>query len=262
MSLPSAASLEAVSRRAWPAVEEAWQGGWLLRAGGGYTRRANSVQPVGPPDGPLPAAIERAAAWYRARALRPVFKLTDAAVPAALDDALAGAGWTIEVPTLVMVREPAAAGPEPAALPPGYALSLDGDAGADWADAYARWHGLPPSSAERHLAIVRRIRPERAAARVRDAGGRLVAIGLAVADGPWTGLFDLVTDPELRGRGLGRGLVRHLLAWGAARGAAAAYLQVEERNRGARRLYGHLGFVDAYRYRYRAAPDPPPTGAA
>lgn len=260
MSLPSAASLEAVSLRAWPAVEEAWQGGWLLRASGGYTRRANSVQPIGEPGDALPAAIGRAAAWYRARTLRPVFKLTDIAVPATLDEALAEAGWLIEVPTLVMTRPPAAA-PEPPPLPAGHALSLDGDAGADWADAYSRWHGLPADAAARHLAIVGRIRPPRAAARLRDGHGRLVAIGLAVADGPWTGLFDLVTDPERRGRGLGRALVGRLLAWGAARGAAAAYLQVEERNRGARRMYGHLGFAEAYRYWYRVAPDRPPPGA-
>ncbi|MBZ0269252.1 GNAT family N-acetyltransferase, partial [bacterium] len=132
-------------------------------------------------------------------------------------------------------------------------LTLDAAPGTDWVESYARWHDLPPASIRWHRAIVERIGPPHVAARVRDGAGRLVAIGLAVADGPWVGLFDLVTAPELRSRGIGRALLGGLLGWGAGEGASAAYLQVEEPNERARGMYGHSGFATAYRYWYRVA---------
>ncbi len=38
--------IERLSMRAWPALEEEWLDGWLLRAAQGYTDRANSVNPA------------------------------------------------------------------------------------------------------------------------------------------------------------------------------------------------------------------------
>jgi ribosomal protein S18 acetylase RimI-like enzyme len=72
-----------------------------------------------------------------------------------------------------------------------------------------------------------------------------------VADGDWVGLFEIGTVPHRRRRGLASDLVHRLLAWGAGRGAEAAYLQVMEANAPARALYAGLGFTEAYRYWYR-----------
>ena len=69
--------------------------------------------------------------------------------------------------------------------------------------------------------------------------------------GDYVGIFDIVTTPPLRGRGLGRDLVLHLLSWAQAQGARRSYLQVTLSNTPAPRLYGGLGFREAYQYWYR-----------
>jgi ribosomal protein S18 acetylase RimI-like enzyme len=68
---------------------------------------------------------------------------------------------------------------------------------------------------------------------------------------PWIGLFDINTRIDCRNRGLAHQLVSALLAWGKTNAAIHAYLQVEENNSPARRLYDKLGFKDNYRYWYR-----------
>ncbi len=39
-------ALEHAAALAWPGTEQHWHDGWLLRAGGGYTSRANSAVPL------------------------------------------------------------------------------------------------------------------------------------------------------------------------------------------------------------------------
>ena len=83
---------------------------------------------------------------------------------------------------------------------------------------------------------------------------RPVSCGLAVLEGPYVGLFDLVTDPALRRRGFGTELILRLLAWAQERGASTAYLQVMLDNKPAQNLYARLGFEEIYQYWYRVLP--------
>ena len=76
-------------------------------------------------------------------------------------------------------------------------------------------------------------------------------INLGVRDGDAVGLFALFVIEKGRRRGLGRPLVEETLAIAADRGATFAYLQVEDANVPARRLYEKLGFAEAYPYWYR-----------
>ncbi len=60
----SFAELAAVTARAWQPVESEPLGAWRLRAAGGFTRRANSVLPLGDPGLPPGEAFERIEQWY------------------------------------------------------------------------------------------------------------------------------------------------------------------------------------------------------
>src|SRR5262249_1011848 len=74
------------------------------------------------------------------------------------------------------------------------------------------------------------------------AGGTTVAIGRGVVTGNWLGIAAMAARPEHRGNGLARRILRTLLAWGARRGAARCYLQVETANAPAVALYTGAGF--------------------
>jgi len=84
--------------------------------------------------------------------------------------------------------------------------------------------------------------------------GRTVATGrLSLADG-WGGLTAIEVVPACRRAGLGTAVTAGLAAQAIARGAERIFLQVEEDNTAARRLYARFGFADRHRYHYRIAP--------
>jgi ribosomal-protein-alanine N-acetyltransferase len=55
-------------------------------------------------------------------------------------------------------------------------------------------------------------------------------------------LADLAVEEDVRGRGVGTGLVRAFAREAGARGARRLYLEVRASNEGARRFYDRLGF--------------------
>ena len=93
MALPGVLAIETAGLKAWPGIEVERDGGWVLRAANGYTKRANSVQSLDPDDDKNAGRrILAADSWFRARNLPPVFRQTPLAGPAivaALDDL----GW-------------------------------------------------------------------------------------------------------------------------------------------------------------------------
>lgn len=257
------AALERAADAALRGAERVDEGGWTLRADGrGVVRRANSVLPVpvGPsaavPEGAaaLAARVARVEAWYRARGRPARFQLSPAAEPEGLAAALASAGYRLEVPVLVLTRPLDPASDAAAARDDGTAARTSVDVAdapsAAWAAAYTSV--LPEAERDERLRLAAASPEPRAfAALGRDA------CGLAVRHGAWLGVFDVATRPEARGRGAATRVTRALVAWGAARGARSAYLQVAEDNAAARALYARLGFVAAYRYVYARAPDEP-----
>lgn len=62
-------------------------------------------------------------------------------------------------------------------------------------------------------------------------------------------LLTIAVEPELQGRGIGRGLMADFLAEAAARGAESVFLEVAENNVSALALYRGVGFAEAGRRR-------------
>lgn len=61
--------LARVAARAWRPLESSRLGEWELRAAAGFTRRANSVLPLGAPGVPLDEALDVVRRWYGERGL-------------------------------------------------------------------------------------------------------------------------------------------------------------------------------------------------
>ncbi|MCZ2857939.1 GNAT family N-acetyltransferase [Blastococcus sp. VKM Ac-2987] len=240
--------LERLAARTWRGLEEQPYGDWLLRAGGGFTGRANSVLVVGdPPAGPA-AAVADVTSWYADRGLRPC-----AAVPSSgaedADAAFAAAGWTRDEDTLVLT---APAGPWPGT---GVPVELADAPDAAWLAGY-RYRGaaLPPSAA----AVLRNAdQPRFATVRLvpEPAPPAAVARG-GLCDG-WLVVSAVTVDDEHRRRGLATAVMAALAADARTRGGHSCLLQVAASNGPALALYARLGFTEHHRYAYRWAPVPP-----
>jgi ribosomal protein S18 acetylase RimI-like enzyme len=85
------------------------------------------------------------------------------------------------------------------------------------------------------------------------SGDDIVAVGRAVADAGWAGVFGMATLPQARSRGAGRDVLATLAGWAGAHEADSMYLQVERDNIPALRLYERTGFREMCGFHYRTA---------
>ena len=84
-------------------------------------------------------------------------------------------------------------------------------------------------------------------------GDAVVAVGRAVVDDGWVGVFGMATRPAARRTGAARSVLASLAQWAEDLGAARMYLQVERDNFPALRLYERAGFRVMCGFHYRAA---------
>lgn len=249
MALPDPAALEAAGLRCWPGVESEWDGRWVRRAANGYTQRANSVQCLDPADdADAPARIAAAADWFRARNIRPTFRVTPLAGPstiAALDEA----GWAEIDHSHVFAMELGSI----AADPRGHLHDLLDPA---FLAAQQQLRSYDDSKLARLRAVLEQIDIPARGVVVRDSDGAAVASGIFdVADGiVYAG--NIITDAARRRQGFGVALMRSGLAWAQSAGASVAALNVAADNPNGQALYRSLGYERRYDYHYRYAVTP------
>lgn len=243
--------IEEASLNAWPAHQSLLDRGWLLRFADGYTRRANSVNPVyaveSEGESEVLERVARCEAHYRTHKQPTIFKLTPLVQPAYLDELLATRGYIKEAMTMVRQRNLA----DPMLVNETQGVVQIEDTISDiWIKNFAQFSDLKDGQVTALRGILHNIAPTTGYATLR-VNGEVVSCGLAVVEGTIVGLYDIVTATAARGRGYGVHMLATLLAWSKEQGAMLAYLQVMDNNLPAKRLYDKLGFTELYSYWYR-----------
>lgn len=237
--------MEELSLNAWPCLETVYYDGWVLRFAGGYTRRANSVNPIYPSVLNLNDKIAYCELIYAARELRTVFKITPSVDPSDLDGMLADRGYVKDAKTSVQsIALAEGDGPEL------YTVTIDPGITEDWLGAFCRLNNIDSCFRPVMRKTLTRIVPRTCFIRLTHQN-QIVAVGLGMMECDCLGLFDLVVDVHLRHQGLGREIMLNLMQWGRDNGAHRAYLQVMLNNTPALRFYRRLGFKEIYQYWYR-----------
>ncbi|MFE9724485.1 GNAT family N-acetyltransferase [Streptomyces sp. NPDC005794] len=238
--------LALATARAWQPVESEPLGDWRLRAAGGFTRRANSVLPLGDPGLPLGEALGHVRHWYGERGL-PAYIQTATGAEGTQERLCADLeehGWRREVTAEVRIAALAPVG------------DLDADVSAVrtaretddlWLSRYQRSTTPGPD-----VLKVLGSGPSVWFASVPgdDPAGVPAAIGRCVVDGRWAGFMAVEVGPEYRRRGLATAVMTALARTALDEGASAAWLQVEADNEGARALYDGMGFATHHRYHH------------
>lgn len=243
MTLPDAEAFERAGLLAWPGIEEKWDGSWIRRAAGGYTKRANCTQCFDPDDfEDADVRVISASSWMVMRKIKPVFRVTPLSSPE-LNATLDEAGWRTIDPSHL------------------YAMEL----GEHEADGEAQYFDvLDP----KFLAVAQRLQAYDDAAmtgmknlltafKVPAAGvivyrdGEAVASSIMAVAGDIVITGNVVTDPTRRRQGLAGAMMRSGLAWARKNGARVAALNVQADNEAAKALYAGLGYSHQYDYHYR-----------
>lgn len=280
----SAEDLQRIAAATWLPEDSAWlhadnlraeerdeppsvQAGWLLRANGGVTHRANSALPLGDPGMPPEQALELVTAWFAERDQRPAFLIHSSAGTTELAPACAAiaprfrdAGLAPSKPTLVLTaatREVAGGADRPAeAAPGGLEIVEHDEPHAVHFEAWGCPVGSPGHEAYRRLLCGPESRTFFSAIE-RGADGATTLVGtvrLAMAQ-KWAVVSDLVVAPAYRRRGAGRALVRAAAAGAAVRGVRSALVQVQAGNEASLGLMASAGFTEHHRYWHARVPE-------
>ena len=219
--------------------------GWILRFADGYTKRANSVNPLYSSTIAIDEKIHFCEYVYQQKNLPVVFKLTAAAYPGDLDEQLHAKGYQIDSPTSVQTIDLSAVNFQ------GVSSAAFQDELSDaWLENFCRMSIVPTMHTKTLQKILVNSVPERCFVSIQS-NHRIVACGLGVLQSGYVGLFDIVTDKEFRNRGYAQQIVKSILDWGKHHQAQTGYLQVMIDNVPALNLYSKIGFTEQYQYWYR-----------
>ena len=236
--------VEETCLNAWPAPRQVLFAGWVLRFGGGLTRRANSANPLGERRIDADQLIAGCEALYRHHRQPTIFRLPSL-IDHGLDVRLAALGYRLEGLSLVLYGE---IGAVPAVRDP--AVRLLSRPNSQWFAAMAALQRHTGKEAGLYRRIVGHLAVPAAFAALSDDRGIVALAYGAIHDGLIC-YQSVVTDPSRQRRGYGRRIIATLAAWAADQGAIGACLEVEAANAAARALYDALGFTELYRYHYR-----------
>jgi len=241
--------LERIAALGWRGLHTERLGDWLLRASGGWTGRANSVLPLGHPGTDLDAALGHIRQWYADQGLPALIQVPLPAC-AELREALHARGWADAWGAFVLTAPAAGVLPNLPRRQDLPAVEFADEPTPAWLAAYHYRGGTLPTVA---VEVLRTGDQPAFAAVVED--GTVSAIARAVLDEGWIGVTAVEVEPAQRRRGLATHLLRGILEYGIARGAHSAYLQADQANTAAHRLYEGVGFTLHHTYKYVRAPN-------
>jgi GNAT superfamily N-acetyltransferase len=246
---PERTSPEELQRHAlsgWLALHEPL-GEWTLRAGGGFTGRANSCLAVGDPGLSAAEAAERIREFAVGHGIEPRAQVVQGS---AAEAALRELGWgDAYVPTDVLAVRLADFLGTTAQSP---RVRVTEQLEVPWWHAYGE--SRPNDADPALLRLILAGNPPRAFGAAGDPEAPY-AIGRGHLSGAWLGYAALWTRPEHRRQGWASQVMVALGHWAARRGARYAYLQVAAANQEAQAAYLRLGFRRHHHYLYLVPPD-------
>ncbi|MER2133191.1 MAG: GNAT family N-acetyltransferase [Arthrobacter sp.] len=252
---PLPLSLESAMDAAWPAPDRHESGGWIHRAAGGVTQRANSVWPRDSNEHSgeeLSGLLSEARSWYGRRGLPVIFQISeDADDAAALHNLLDAEGLPRQSSTRVLTWSGKEL-PDPALFPGALAVELSSVPSDDWMQVWWQVDGRGGDE-EQAIALQILLGCPSVYALVRNNDGRPAAVGrLALPeDGRMGGIYCMSTLPETRRQGFAAAVLEELLRAGKEANATGFWLQVTAANLEAQALYARAGFQVSGSYVYR-----------
>jgi len=231
--------LDQICNLTWPATQELENSGWLMRAAGGVTNRANSVLPLAAnlEAGALKDFAEKLSAaqeFYNKRNLPTIFQV---ALPAwqLLSEKLRSIGAIETLRGNTMVND---LSPSKQIVPAGFEILQSDQFSNEWL-AVKPTPGIEKilsGCAATYLTMI-------------NNGKAIATCRIALAKG-WSSITRVYVHQDFRGQGLGKAIMAAALEASFEQGATKALLQVEANNAIAIGVYESLGFNFHHEYSY------------
>jgi len=231
--------LDQICNLTWPATQELENSGWLMRAAGGVTNRANSVLPLATnlESGVLNDFAEKLAVaqeFYRERDLPTIFQV---AMPTwqVLSDKLRSIGAVETIRGNTMVADLTSSKQK---FPVGFEIVQSDQFSYEWLGMQPKpgIEKILSGCAATYLTILKN-------------GQTIATCRIALAK-DWSSITRVYVHKDFRGQGLGKAIVAAALEASFEQGATKAMLQVELSNAIAIGIYESLGFNFHHEYSY------------
>jgi ribosomal protein S18 acetylase RimI-like enzyme len=231
--------LDQICDLTWPATENIKNSGWLMRAAGGVTNRANSVLPLAASleDGALNNFAEKLAIaqeFYSERNLPTIFQV---ALPTwqILSDKLRSLGAVETLRGNTMVTDLTSAKQK---IPAGIEIAQSNQFDNKWLEVQPTpgIERILSGCAATYLTLV--------------SNGQTVATCRIALSNGWSSITRVYVHKNFRGNGLGKVIVAAALEASFEQGATKAVLQVEASNAIAIGVYESLGFNFHHEYSF------------
>ncbi len=237
--------IEEVSINEWRYLQTNIYDGWIIRYANGYTKRANSINPLYNSEEDLEKKIKYCETLFINRGLPIVYKLTQESKPTDLDNELAKKEYKKIDLTSVQILD----------------LNkfnnvkddrciVDTNLTDTWLEAFCKFSKIKDKERLTLKKMLTKSTVDNYYFKlIRD--GHIIACGLGVKENIYFGLFDIIVEENYRGKGYGIKLLNEILTFAKINLAQKAYLQVVANNYPAIKLYEKVGFKEIYKYWYR-----------
>jgi len=240
---------ERAARAVPAAVEENEAGCWLRYSDSGSTWWAGAtLLHSDARSRQLARRIAVAEAFYAAHGVPARFQVCPAC-PAGLDAALAHRGYRCDSVVSLQVATTRTIADRGTAW--SLHVDLNDQLNEQWFELLMAAQG-PDVDPAAEWRLLRRVDGRSAYATV-SVFDHPVAVGRAVVDTGWVGVFNMATLPAARRKGAASAVLAALAEWAISQGSEQMYLQAERTNAAALNLYRRAGFEELCTYHYRTA---------
>jgi ribosomal protein S18 acetylase RimI-like enzyme len=230
---------------AWPSLQTVLYDGWVIRMANGYTKRANSVNPLYQSAIGLDEKIAYCKNLFTKRSLPVIYKLVECEAHKNIDKRLEALQYEQIDITSVQINNDIKT---VAKIPDG--IIINNDFSGAWIDGLVDCNNINIKHVETIKLMLKNITGETVVVH-KEIDGEFAGCGFGVIENGYVGIFDIVVKESRRGHGYGEEIVQSILSQAGKAGAERSYLQVVNKNTIAKNLYKKLGYTESYKYWYR-----------
>jgi N-acetylglutamate synthase-like GNAT family acetyltransferase len=238
-------TIEELTMNAWPSLQTILLDGWIIRMAGGYTKRANSVNPIYSFENNLDKKIKYCEKIYRNNNLPIIFKIIDCKEHIIIDNRLEDLNYSkIDLTSVQICDEIGQINSKSTSI-------IDSKFTENWRNCLYHCNNIKSMETMETIEnMLKNIRNDIIS--VYKTGNETFAgCGYGIIEKGFVGLFDIIVKEEFRGNGYGKEIVETILTKAKEMGINKAHLSVVDNNLIAKELYEKIGFKEIYKYRYK-----------
>jgi GNAT superfamily N-acetyltransferase len=239
-------TIEELTMNAWPSLQTILLDGWIIRMSRGYTKRANSINPIYIFGNNLDEKINYCENIYKNNSLPIVFKIIDCKEHKIIDKRLEELNYDkIDLTSVQIYNKIEQINSK------SLNIIINNKFTEDWKNCFYQCNNIKNKEAKETIEnMLKNIRHEIISV-YKVENKIFVGCGYGVIENGYIGLFDIIVKEEFRGNGYGKEIVKTILASAKENGINKAYLAVVNNNSIAKNLYKNIGFKEIYKYWYR-----------